>query len=469
MKSSMFRFLPRKPHQHTRENGTALFQGIRTRLTLWYCGVLGAALILFGVSLYLGTQYFLMRPVEDQARQDAQRYMHQWAMDLNHHTCPTSTPPGQPGPSGNNNPVNLTSSVILCFNPDGTLLAGEPTAGLPSMLLANSVVEDALHSSTNCATDTVHAGGLIGSVYRFAQVVPDMEHHGILGVLVVGEPINTQETALSLLLTLLLTTRGGALLCAGLGGLFLAHRALEPARLAWTNQQRFTADASHELRTPLTLMRADAEVLLRGRQQMEKEDAMLLEDVVAETTYMGNIIANLLTLARLDNNLPHQEHEVVSLVALVEKVVQRVQALAAQLEIQIQASHEGTPYVIGDPMLLEQAVLVLLDNALKYNRQGGQVAVHICPQKEYALLEVSDTGVGIESEHLPYLGERFYRVNKARSRKTGGTGLGLSIARGIATTHNGELTLTSVAGQGTTALLTLPLAHQTPFAPPQKE
>src|SRR5690348_18231445 len=109
----------------------------------------------------------------------------------------------------------------------------------------------------------------------------------------IGNAIQEHENALSSILLLLFIIGGLTLLGAGLGGLFLANRALAPARLAWTNQQRFIADAAHELRTPLTLLRADAEVLLRSHGQLEEEDAMLLEDIVAETNHMSNLASNL--------------------------------------------------------------------------------------------------------------------------------------------------------------------------------
>jgi signal transduction histidine kinase len=110
---------------------------------------------------------------------------------------------------------------------------------------------------------------------------------------------------------------------------------------------------------------------------------------------------------------------------------------------------------------LEQAVLVLIDNAIKYNHEAGSVSVLTTVHDNDALVEVRDTGVGIASRHLPHLGERFYRVDKARSREAGGTGLGLSIAHGIAKAHNGTLTLTSVPGEGTTATLRVPQARST--------
>jgi signal transduction histidine kinase len=326
------------------------------------------------------------------------------------------------------------------------------------VFLNNSLAKTALQTGQP-ATDTVDAGGTDGLIYRYALAVPNPTGNGNVGVVVIGESIQNQQNALSLLLTLLLSVGGVSLVGAGLGGLFLANRALAPARLAWTRQQRFIADAAHELRTPLTLLRADAEVLLRSREHLEAEDAMLLEDIVAEANHMGRLSSNLLTLARLDNRSSHQELEVVDLAELARKGAQRIQALADQAEVSIQVDANDPAVVIVDPMMLEQAVLALLDNAIKYNRRGGHVVVRTAVKQGQAILEISDTGIGIAAEHLPHLGERFYRVDKARSREAGGTGLGLSIARSIAIAHDGALTLTSVPDQGTTVTLTLPLAQ----------
>jgi len=176
---------------------------------------------------------------------------------------------------------------------------------------------------------------------------------------------------------------------------------------------------------------------------------------------MARISDNMLTLARLDNNALHREHEVVSMAELAQEGAQRIHALAEQRDITVQMENIGMPYVIGDPMLLEQAVLILLDNAIKYNRSGGRVMVHTEAKDEQAILEVRDNGIGIAAEHLLHLGERFYRVDKARSREAGGTGLGLSIARSIIVAHGGRLSLSSVLEQGTTVTLTLPLASGT--------
>ena len=442
----------------SREAGAALFQGLRVRLTLWYCLVLGAALVLFSVALYFSVQHFLLSPIEDSAAASANGHVIQWFADRFDHGCKPSGPPGQFG-----SPFQVqgqsSSEIIACFDQNGSLLVQNGyTTSLSATFLNNNLVKKALQTGQP-AYDIVDAGGSVGQIYRYAQVVPNSTGNGNVGVVLIGVSIQAQQNELSLLLTLLFAVGGVALVGAGLGGLFLSNRALAPARLAWTNQQRFIADAAHELRTPLTLLRADAEVLLRGREHLEAEDAALLEDIVAETSHMSNLTSNLLTLARLDNRFSHQEQEVVSLAELAQKGARRVQALAEQRGITVQMENTNDSYVIGDPMLLEQAVLALLDNAIKYNREGGRVMVRTEAKDERALLEVQDSGIGIATEHLSHLGERFYRVDKARSREAGGTGLGLSIARSIAVAHGGLLSLSSVPEQGTTVTLTLPLAY----------
>jgi signal transduction histidine kinase len=452
-------FLLQRKHHASQEPGEAMFRGLRIRLTLWYCGVLGVVLLLFGVILYFGAQFFLINPIKDNARQHADVHVSQLLSPFGDNACSTFPTRGPGGPS----PSNLgqpTLELVACFDQNGTLVQTASTPYLPPGFLSNNLAKKVLQTG-QANSDYVNVGGELGDVYRYAEVIPSPTGKGYIGVMMIGETIQAQEDALSTLLKLLLAVGGAALLIAGAGGLFLANRALSPARLAWANQQRFIADASHELRTPLTLLRADAEVLLRNRERLKSEDAFLLEDIVEEANHMAILATNMLTLARLDHGSPHQEHEVVNLADVASAGARRIQALADQVEISVQVEANDTVLVICDPTLLEQAVLVLLDNAIKYNRRGGHITVRTAVQEGQAVLEVSDTGIGIAAEHLLHLGERFYRVDKARSRQAGGTGLGLSIARGIAVAHRGTLTLTSIPDQGTTVTLSLPLAHST--------
>ncbi len=451
--------LENQGRKRAQEPGAALFQGLRVRLTLWYCAVLGVALVLFCVILYLSARYFFLTPVDNDVVAHAGAHVEEWRTNPNPYACLSGGPPGSfDHPSYNDS--RGTPELIACYDRHGNLIQGNTTSQLPAAFLTNTLAKTAL--SEGKAKDTINAGGTTGLIERYAVAMPDPDGNGYMGVVMAGSPVGPQTNALSILLILLLSVGSLTLLGAGLGGLFLANRALAPAHLAFTRQQRFLADASHELRTPLTLMRADAEVLLRGRQRMEEEDAVLLEDIIAEANHMSILATSMLTLARLDANPQHREHEVINLNALAQASVQRVAAFAQQKGVTVEQQPSDDALTIGDPTLLEQAVLVLLDNAIKYNRAGGTVSVHTSISKDQAGLEIIDTGIGIPPEHLPHLSERFYRVDKARSREAGGAGLGLSIAHGIATLHQGNLTLTSVVDQGTTATLLLPLASPSP-------
>jgi signal transduction histidine kinase len=437
----------RKRSSTVQEPGDALFQGLRLSLTLWYCCVVSIALVLFGVTVYVGTSYFLLAPTENDANMMAHGRADQWRTSSPEMACTQFSDPTHPFAPG-------PGKVIACFDQHGNLLTNNSTKSLPPEFLSNTLVKTALQTGQP-ASDSVNAGGLVGQVYRYAWAVHNPTGHGYLGVVMIGEIIQMQEDELSLLLMLLLAVGGVTLLGGAFGGLFLANRAMAPARLAWSNQQRFIADASHELRTPLTLLRADAEVLLRSRNRLKEEDATLLEDIVTEANHMARLYTNMLTLARLDARSTHQEHEVVHLTNVASAAARRVQALADKKKITVHSETLGAAVVIGDPTLLEEAVLALLDNAIKYTPRGGHVTVRTAVNNEYALLEVVDTGIGIAPEHLPNLGKRFYRVDKARSRQAGGTGLGLSIVQSIAAAHGGRVTMTSVPEQGTRIMLTL--------------
>src|SRR5262249_4290656 len=158
-----------------------------------------------------------------------------------------------------------------------------------------------------------------------------------------------------------------ALLIATFGGLFLAARALDPARLAFRRQQAFIADAAHELRTPLTLLRADADVLLRSRNRLPEEDAALVADIAAEAAHMSTLTTTMLDMARLDAGRSHLERDVVDLVAVVRETVQRTDAYACAADVTLDYGHSGNVLTLGDQTLLTQAILILIDNAIKYN------------------------------------------------------------------------------------------------------
>ncbi len=424
-----------------------MFGRIRWRLTLWYSGVLAAALLLCGTVVYVQTRDTLLSTVDQQL---VQQYA--GASRVCSHEFGIASPPAPPDFTD-----ERSNLLLVCYYLTGSHIALYPLADSFPHYVDAAVAVSVAHSDS-VTTEIVDTGPALGRVEtRYYRLIDFFGN--VYGVVQVGTPVGAQLDALDVLLHLLLAVGVLALLAASVGGFFLANRALVPARLAYTRQSEFIADASHELRTPLTMLRADAEVLLRGRKRLPADDALILEDVVAETSHMANLANSMLNLARLDSGSAQIEREVVDLGDLAHALGRRIGPLADERQIDLRVEREGAALVIGDRLLLEQAALVMLDNAVKYNHQGGEVVIRARVEDGRALLEVRDTGMGIAAEHLPRLGERFYRVDKARSREAGGAGLGVSIAQSIAAQHGGSLALSSEPGKGTTAILTLPAAR----------
>jgi heavy metal sensor kinase len=224
---------------------------------------------------------------------------------------------------------------------------------------------------------------------------------------------------------------------------------------SFTEVRRFTADASHELRTPLTVIRTETEVAL-GRPAVPPEQQHLLGSILEECERLTRLTDQLLTLSREDAGVAHQVREPVDLASLIAGVAETMRPLAEARGLRLDACASGAFLVQGDEARLRQVFYNLLDNAIKYTPAGGEVEVRAEARKGEAVVTVRDSGIGIPAEHLPRVFERFYRVDKARSREMGGTGLGLSIARSIVVAHGGRIELDSTPGQGTTCKVALP-------------
>jgi heavy metal sensor kinase len=221
---------------------------------------------------------------------------------------------------------------------------------------------------------------------------------------------------------------------------------------------RFTADASHELRTPLAVMRTTAEVALRARPAAREERAAL-EQIVGEIERTSQTVENLLLLARADSGTAVLHKQDVDVVDAVREACMAAEVLARikGLTLQARLPSERLP-VYGDRDALRRLFLILLDNAVKYTATTGTIEVSVGRDGGVVRAAVTDTGVGIAAAHLPHVFERFYRVDRARSRAEGGTGLGLAIGRWIAETHGGNLRAESEERHGSTFYVELPAA-----------
>jgi heavy metal sensor kinase len=223
---------------------------------------------------------------------------------------------------------------------------------------------------------------------------------------------------------------------------------------AFERQARFTADASHELRTPLAILRSHAELALsRPRDAAEYREA--LEACLRASGRMAALVDGLLTLARADAGKLELRREPVDLEKVVDESVTLLGPLGKEKGITLIARLQPA-LVSGDPLRLGQVVTNLLSNAVQYNRPGGEVFIQMSHTKGDVLLIVKDTGCGIPKADWPHLFERFYRVDKARSRASGGTGLGLAICKGIVEAHGGRIGFETEPGRGSTFWVRLP-------------
>ena len=224
--------------------------------------------------------------------------------------------------------------------------------------------------------------------------------------------------------------------------------------------RQFTADASHELRSPITLIRAAAEYSLnRARTNEELLEAM--GRIARESEHTTQLINDLLLLARADAQVDVQERIATDLCSAVSDVLERTTPLAQNRQLKMRSEIPGLPILIeSGPDLVERLVFILMDNALKYTLPGGEVDVTVKEAGGTAVLEVSDSGVGISEEDLPRIFNRFWRADKVRSRKEGGTGLGLSIAQKIVEQSGGTIRAESEVGRGSRFIVIMPLTRR---------
>jgi heavy metal sensor kinase len=335
-----------------------------------------------------------------------------------------------------------------------------------------------------------------GETMRIATF-PILHEGQIAGVLQVGVSLADIEHTLSILLLVLLVMAPITVLLASGGGLFLAHRALAPidaitrmaqrisaenlsgridltgpddevgrlartfdtmlARLeeAFTQQRQFAADASHELRTPLTAIIGQIDVALDWPESVEYYRTTLAT-IRDQAQRLTRLASDLLFLARADAQPTPQAVEPIDLANLLPAVAMQMQPLAAERQQTIMVTPSPTGVVYGNEDYVIRLLLNMLDNAIRYTPTGGQVTLSCRRINASIEIRIRDNGPGIAPEHLPRVFDRFYRLDRGRSRVQGGSGLGLAIAQSIAQLHGGQITVESVVGQGSTFIVRLP-------------
>jgi two-component system, OmpR family, phosphate regulon sensor histidine kinase PhoR len=259
----------------------------------------------------------------------------------------------------------------------------------------------------------------------------------------------------------------------GEGRQLLLTRDITSIALADAMRRDFVANVSHEIRTPLTVLSGFVETL-QSIPLPEDERQRYLDLMAVQASRMQSLVADLLTLSQLEGSLPPGMNEKISVQEMMTQVASDAQALSAMLSGQDSDQRRCVHELLFEPAPawvllgvrseLLSAISNLVSNAVRYTPAGGTIRVAWTRDAEQVILSVNDTGPGIAPEHLPRLSERFYRVDRSRSRETGGTGLGLAITKHVAQRHGGELRIESHVGQGSTFMLVLPVSRLEPQA-----
>ena len=415
-----------------------MLEKMRWRLTLGYAGIFALILFFLAMAAVAGFSRELTNQQDTLLTQEAK--------DLERNLL-----------DGDHREVLAEGSAEyswVALDTEGRVTDRDPTAatlgtlGLPSKALASqSLEEDAGVSAT------IH--GPQGRV-RVVSMPMREESGEVVGVIQYARSLERVQQTISRLVLVLLPLALGGLGAALFGGLYMAGRAMRPARESFEKQRAFIADASHELKTPLTLIRADAEVVLY-RGHLNQEDQKLVEHSLAETDRMGAILSDLLLVARLDADEADVATKPFDLVSVLSEEAERFGVRAADKEVHLEVQTPSELLTRGDFKRTRQIIAVLLDNAVRFVPPGGSITVSGRLQDRWVEASVTDTGPGISPEHLPHLFDRFYRAEASRTRGTsGGTGLGLAIARELARAQDGDLVAENVEGRGATFRLRLP-------------
>jgi two-component system phosphate regulon sensor histidine kinase PhoR len=233
-------------------------------------------------------------------------------------------------------------------------------------------------------------------------------------------------------------------------GIILVFHDITELKKLEQMRKDFVANVSHELKTPITSIKGFTETLLDGAMKDEATLEYFLSIILKESDRLQTLIQDLLDLSKIEQQGFKLNIEAVNLMQILEEIIIMLQGKAADKEIQLELLADQDIYIQGDVNRLKQVFINLINNAIAYTPKGGLVQAIIENKEDKVLVHIKDTGIGIEEAEIPRIFERFYRVDKARSRNSGGTGLGLAIVKHLVEAHHGYITVRSKVGKGTT-------------------
>lgn len=482
------------------------FRSLRFKLTLWYVLILGILLISFSTFLYFTLSKSLHRDVDNKLRSLAELIASE-----------SSSPLSKFG-FGNIDQALETSMNLKPIGKFIQVLDQSGKIGQKSDNLKNVQLPISLNALKNASKGliTYETNRSIGDTPLRIITFPVVDNNHVSKIVQIASSLEEVEDALNTLLIILIITVPLSLMVAILGGQFLAHKALKPvdnitqtarmitsqnlneridppkvkdeisrlietfnemiSRLDQSFRQikQFSSDASHELKTPLTILKGEVEVMLR-KERTPQEYQQTLKSNLEEVNRMSQIVEDLLLLSKADIGEIRLNKEDINLTEILTEVVAQMDMLARSRRLHLFTSnHHQEIHIFGDALRMRELFINLIENGIKYTEEGG--SIHITLQKEYppsvrnpsdwgedergkfVKIIVSDTGIGIAKEDQERIFNRFFRVDKARSREQGGSGLGLSICKWIVEAHQGEIKVESELGKGSSFIVNLPLS-----------
>jgi heavy metal sensor kinase len=458
-----------------------MFHSVRTRLTLWYAGVLALSLVVFAFLVYYASARTFYEQQDESLHSTAQTVVSAYLEEL-----------AEVHSAAQANQVVLAEIAF----PDRYVEVVDPAGNVVAW--SSNLNGRALSVPPQTCLEARAKGLSYVSLNNLRVAVVPLSTTQELGFAAVAEPLSVIDEGLRRLRRDFFAGVPIILLLASAGGYFLARKSLSPialmnrqtrritaenlssrldvmkardevgslattindllARLefSFNEQQRFVADASHELRTPLAILRGETEVALeRDRRPDEYQQSLTL--IRDEAERLTRIVEDLFLLARRPVDAPVVRTERLSLNQMVDECVRAARVLAARKNLRLNTDARETVTLSGDDELLKRMLLNLLDNAVKYTPEGGAISVELTVPNGNARIVVRDSGMGITEAEQARVFDRFYRVDKARSRALGGAGLGLSIAEWIVKAHGGTILVESSPGKGSAFVVDLPL------------
>jgi heavy metal sensor kinase len=453
-----------------------------------YAGLLALVFLCFGAYTYWGFRQFLAREME----LSVERRAHQIAV-ITLERSPNHPPAYIENQIKNWYAPELNERVIRITDAQGKIFYASPNVDLLVDHLSGITPRSTGVGAPVFRKETGRDGETLQVVALNCRL-----QDGTVYTVEVGAPVTEMATALH---DLLITLAFGFPVFIGLsiaGGYFLLGRALRPVneivsaaeRITYKNLShrlpvpqtgdeferisvelnrmitrldeafqiatRFSTDASHELRTPLTIIRGELEIFVKN-PELSAESSQLAADILEEVERLSRIVEGLLLVSRLEAGEAQMKFEVIDLGEMVSSVAAQMELLSEHKSLTL--TREISPRVIveGDESRLKQVTVNLLDNAIKYTPSGGSIVLRVFADAGHAVLEIIDTGIGIEPAALPHVFDRFFRAEQVKAARMEGTGLGLSIVQSITEAHGGSVSVQSGENEGTRVRVELPL------------